>query len=84
MNRNIRNLIVSATSLITKGDGRSVKVKKNILGLFLIKGGSIAISLILVPLTIHYINPSRYGIWLTLSSIIVWFSFFLILDLVMD
>jgi O-antigen/teichoic acid export membrane protein len=76
MNRNIRNLIVSATNLITKGDGRSVKVKKNILGLFLIKGGSIAISLILVPLTIHYINPSRYGIWLTLSSIIVWFSFF--------
>jgi len=29
-----------------------------------------------VPLTINYINPSRYGIWLTLSSIIGWFSFF--------
>ena len=30
----------------------------------------------LVPLTIHYINPTRYGIWLTVSSIIGWVSFF--------
>src|SRR5690606_7689216 len=28
------------------------------------------------PLTIDYVNPSRYGIWLTLSSIVGWFSFF--------
>jgi O-antigen/teichoic acid export membrane protein len=27
-------------------------------------------------LTINYINPSRYGIWLTLSSIVAWLSFF--------
>jgi O-antigen/teichoic acid export membrane protein len=32
--------------------------------------------LVLVPLTIHYVNPTRYGIWLTISSIIAWFSFF--------
>ncbi len=62
--------------LITKGHERSVKAKKNILASFLIKGLGIAISLVLVPLTINYINPSRYGIWLTLSSIIGWFSFF--------
>jgi O-antigen/teichoic acid export membrane protein len=64
------------SGLITDGHERSVKAKKNILASFLIKGGSIAISLLLVPLTINYINPSRYGIWLTLSSIIGWFSFF--------
>ncbi len=29
-----------------------------------------------MPLTIHYINPGQYGIWITLSSIIGWFSFF--------
>jgi O-antigen/teichoic acid export membrane protein len=60
----------------SKGHERSVKAKKNILASFLIRGGSIAISLILVPLTINYINPSRYGIWLTLSSIVAWLSFF--------
>src|SRR5665647_2891168 len=64
------------TDFFTKGHERSIKAKKNILASFVIKGLSIAISLVLVPLTINYINPSRYGIWLTLSSIIAWFSFF--------
>ena len=68
--------ISSILGLITRGHERSVKAKKNILASFLIKGLSIAISLVLVPLTINYVNPSRYGIWLTLSSIVSWFSFF--------
>lgn len=34
------------------------------------KGATIIASLLLVPMTIHYINPVQYGIWLTLSSII--------------
>jgi O-antigen/teichoic acid export membrane protein len=63
-------------SFITKGHERSVKAKKNIVASLLIKGSSIGISLVLVPLTINYINPSRYGIWLTLSSIVAWLSFF--------
>lgn len=63
-------------SLINKGHSRSVNAKKNILASFLIRGCSIAVSLILVPLTIHYVNPTQYGIWLTLSSIISWFGFF--------
>src|SRR5690606_11263055 len=33
-------------------------------------------SFILVPLTINYINTSNYGIWLAISSIFGWFSFF--------
>ena len=63
-------------SVLNQGHVRSIKAKKNILGSIFIKGGSIAISLLLVPLTINYVNPTRYGIWLTLSSIIGWFSFF--------
>lgn len=27
-------------------------------------------------MTIDYINPTKYGIWLTLSSIIAWLSYF--------
>jgi len=61
---------------INKGHQRSVKAKKNILASFIIRGCNIAISLVLVPLTIHYVNPTQYGIWLTLSSIIGWFGFF--------
>ncbi len=60
----------------TKGNQRSLNAKKNIIGALLVKGLSIIIGLVLVPLTIHYINPSQYGIWLTLSSMIAWISFF--------
>lgn len=63
-------------SLINRGHERSIKAKKNIIASIFLKGTSIAISLILVPLTINYINVSQYGIWLTVSSIVGWFSFF--------
>ena len=63
-------------AFFTKGHERSVKAKKNIILSLLIKGISIVISLLVVPLTLNYVNPTRYGIWLTLSSIVVWFSFF--------
>ncbi|SNS07675.1 Na+-driven multidrug efflux pump [Belliella buryatensis] len=64
------------STYLNDGQERSVKAKKNILGALLIKGTSIMISLAMVPLTIDYVNPSRYGIWLTLSSIVGWFAFF--------
>jgi len=63
-------------SYINNGHLRSVNAKKNIIASFAIRGGSIAISIILLPITLHYINATEYGIWLTLTSIIGWFSFF--------
>jgi O-antigen/teichoic acid export membrane protein len=59
-----------------KGDPRSVKAKKNILVSLFIKGFSIVVSFLLVPLTLGYLNPYEYGVWLTLSSIIIWLDFF--------
>ena len=64
------------SDFFNKGHQRSIEAKKNIAATFLIKGASIIINLALVPLTIHYVNPTQYGIWLTLSSIVAWFSFF--------
>lgn len=55
---------------------RTRKAKKNILGSLVAKGGSIGIGLFLIPLTIHYVSPPQYGVWLTLTSIVGWFSFF--------
>lgn len=62
-------------NFFNKGHERSIKIKKNILESILIKGGSVLVSLFLVPLTIDYVNPSRYGIWLTISSVVAWVSF---------
>jgi O-antigen/teichoic acid export membrane protein len=61
---------------LTKGHERSLKTKKNIIKSVLLKGGSVIISLMLIPLTINYINPTQYGVWLTLSSIITWAGLF--------
>lgn len=63
-------------SLNLKGNTRSASVKRNIVGSLLIKGISIVIQLMIVPLTLGYVSSELYGVWLTLSSIVLWLNFF--------
>jgi len=58
------------------GHERTLNIKKNIIYSFLIRGLSVTITYILVPLTIHYINPKQYGIWLTIYSLVAWMNTF--------
>jgi O-antigen/teichoic acid export membrane protein len=58
------------------GHERTIKIKRNIIYSFLIKGTSVLIGFMLIPLTIHYINPFQYGIWLTISSLVAWMNTF--------
>lgn len=51
-------------------------IKENAVYSLFIKGVNILVSLLLVPLTIDYVNPELYGIWLALSSIVTWLGFF--------
>ncbi len=62
--------------LLIGGDERTARTKKNILAMFVIRGLSQATGLLLVPLSLNYLTPTSYGIWLTLSSVITWFNFF--------
>lgn len=64
------------TNLLSGISVRSAKAYKNIIGLFAVKGVNIAIGFVLVPLTLNYLDPSRYGIWIALSAIFNWFSLF--------
>ena len=66
----------SITSFFTKGDIRTLRAKKNILALIVIKGINILTGFLVVPLTIHYVSASTYGIWLAISSIVIWISYF--------
>lgn len=68
--------IESVKRFLTGGTDRSKAIKKNIIGGLLIKGISILISILIVPLTLGYVNSEMYGIWLTLSSIMMWMYFF--------
>jgi O-antigen/teichoic acid export membrane protein len=58
------------------GDKRTVKIKKNILASFFLKGCSILVSFFLIPLTLDYLNAYEYGIWITLFSILNWINYF--------
>lgn len=69
------NLSLSLKGLFA-GSERSRNLKKNILGSIALKGISILVQLALVPLTLGYLSEEPYGIWLTVSSIVLWLNFF--------
>ena len=67
-------LVIS--SYFSRGHERTLKMRKNILQIFFLRGIGVLITFLLVPITLDYLKPSEYGVWLTLSSIIVWIDFF--------
>lgn len=64
------------TRLRNSKDARSKLAAKNIIASAFLKGCSILISFFLVPLTLGYLNPYEYGVWLTLSSVLSWIYIF--------
>lgn len=55
---------------------RTQQLSKNIIYIAFFKFGSIASNFLLIPITINYVSPPVYGIWMTLYSIISWLSIF--------
>ena len=51
---------------------RSSLLQKNILASFVIKGWSAVIVLLMVPATLHCLGEYNNGIWLTISSLLLW------------
>jgi O-antigen/teichoic acid export membrane protein len=70
---NLKNHLLG---MLNSGNVRSVKAKKNIIASFGIKGISIIIGFIFVPLLIDYLGTFEYGIWITLGSIVGWINYF--------
>ena len=58
-----------------KGHTRGKRAKRQVLYSIIIKGISLSIGLLYVPLLLNYLTQEKYGIWLTLISILGWFSF---------
>ncbi|WP_236630981.1 lipopolysaccharide biosynthesis protein [Zobellia sp. OII3] len=56
--------------------GRTKNILKHIGWSFIFKIGSVVSNFLIVPLTIDYLNTENYGVWLTISSFVSWFSFF--------
>lgn len=57
---------------LKRGNALSIRYKVNTIYMFILKGISIIISLLYVPLLLHTLDTENYGIWLTLTSIVSW------------
>lgn len=55
---------------------RTALIKKNIIASFLIKGWSAVVQLLLVTLTLNCLGAYENGIWLTISSMLIWIDNF--------
>ena len=60
-------------TVLNSGHDRSIRAKKNVLISLGIRFLDMATGLILVPISLNYLDPQRYGIWLTIESIVGWF-----------
>lgn len=57
-------------------DRRTALICKNILGSFAIKGWTGIVQLLLVPATLKCLNQYEYGVWLIISSLLLWVDTF--------
>lgn len=53
-------------------DERVNTLRRNIIQIFFYRAINVIVSFLIVPITINYLNSYEYGIWLTLSSFMVW------------
>jgi O-antigen/teichoic acid export membrane protein len=63
-------------SKLLSGHERSVRAKKNIVGLLFARGYSVLINLALIPLTLSLLDDYKYGVWITLFNVLSWISIF--------
>ena len=63
-------------SFINSGSSRSANLKKNVLASYCIKAVSILIGLVRVPLLLTYLDTEKYGVWLTIASMVMWIQHF--------
>ncbi|GAA3001279.1 O-antigen export protein [Prevotella corporis] len=71
-----RMIINKGINQFISTDGRSKMLKSNILYSAILKVIGLITSLLVVTITLNYLNSELYGVWLTITSILYWFSFF--------
>ncbi|MFA6625123.1 MAG: hypothetical protein WCS80_05115, partial [Bacilli bacterium] len=69
-------LINIINTFLCSGSSRTIKAKKNIVAGFGVKGVAIILGLVKVPIILNYLNAEKYGIWLTIASIVDWVHYF--------
>ncbi|MDO6820646.1 lipopolysaccharide biosynthesis protein [Zobellia sp. 1_MG-2023] len=66
-------MLEKVKTLIKGGGARSARAKKNILQTIIVKGLGVLIGFLYFPLSLDYLGTEKFGIYLTLLSIVDWF-----------
>lgn len=61
---------------LDSSDRRSRNIFKNILYSGFIRLCSVLVNLLIVPLSIQFVDVASYGVWITVSSVLAWITFF--------
>lgn len=67
-----RTTVKNISEIFSKTDKRTALIGKNILFSFLLKGWSALVIFLLVPFTLKCLGEYKNGVWLTISSLLVW------------
>lgn len=70
------NKVSSLYNSVFKEKNRTSQVIRQAMYSFLLKGVSVIISFIYVPLLLNYLDSEKYGIWLTLVTVTNWVTLF--------
>jgi len=70
------NKVASLYQAVFKEKNRTSIVVRQALYSFLLKGVSVLVSFIYVPLLLNYLDSEKYGIWLTLVTVTNWVTLF--------
>lgn len=65
---------LTENKVVDTSSGRSRKMLQTIFKAFVYKGLSVLLSLLIVPLSVNYLDAERYGIWITISSVLTWIN----------
>lgn len=76
LKRMFKYLINIINTFLCSGSSRTIKAKKNIVAGFGVKGVAMILGLVKVPIILNYLNAEKYGIWLTIASIVDWVHYF--------
>jgi O-antigen/teichoic acid export membrane protein len=57
-------------------DNKSKTVIRNVFFSFFIKALNISVNFLTIPLVLTFLNTTQYGVWLTLTAVLGWFSLF--------
>jgi O-antigen/teichoic acid export membrane protein len=68
------NLTLGRTKPVSDGQRRYVRIFQAVLTSLAGRGVGVIVSLISIPLTVRYLGAERYGVWVTVSTLLAWLN----------